>query len=105
MTSGHIEHRCFTREIDDIPIHFQFIRLPNQTFVWIGTGTPKLESLCASMPTRLVSYFVMNDVLCSTCFVRSDHLRRVPTASTHLTLSMAGFSPFNNISIFWISNN
>jgi hypothetical protein len=44
----------FSREVDDVPIHFQIIRLEKQAYVWVATGTPNMSSLHAAMPTKLV---------------------------------------------------
>ena len=49
------DHRCFSIEVNDIPLHFQFILLEKQCYIWVAAGQPRMGSLFVAMPTKLVS--------------------------------------------------
>ncbi|XP_042939698.1 uncharacterized protein LOC122274743 isoform X1 [Carya illinoinensis] len=47
-----LEITCFSDVFNDVPLHFQILRLPKQIYVWIGCSSAKLGNLYAAAPTR-----------------------------------------------------
>lgn len=49
------DHVCMTLEVDDIPIHFQFILLSRQCYVWVCAGPCAMKSLVSAIPAPQAS--------------------------------------------------
>ncbi|KAK1390322.1 proteasome assembly chaperone 4 [Heracleum sosnowskyi] len=47
-----VQVTCFSEVSDDLTLHFQIIRLPNQIYAWIGCNSAKFGHLYAAAPTR-----------------------------------------------------
>ena len=50
-----LHETCVTRVRDDVPIHFQVVALSKQTFVWVGCGTPRLNTLSVATAVNQAS--------------------------------------------------
>lgn len=49
---GGVQITCFSDVSDDMSLHFQIIRLPNQIYTWIGCNSAKFGHLYAAAATR-----------------------------------------------------
>lgn len=65
---NNLRETCLTKVHDDVPVHFQIITLPRQTLVWVGCGTPRLDSL--SVATKVAQ---VNAILLGLMGVRRTH--------------------------------
>ncbi|XP_031256374.1 proteasome assembly chaperone 4 [Pistacia vera] len=51
-SDSNLQITCFSDLVDDVTLHFQIIRFPNQIYAWIGCNSAKFGRLYAAAPTR-----------------------------------------------------
>ncbi|XP_044487672.1 proteasome assembly chaperone 4 [Mangifera indica] len=50
-SDNSLQITCFSDFVDDVTLHFQIIRFPNQIYAWIGCNSAKFGRLYAAAPT------------------------------------------------------
>ncbi|KAJ0036032.1 hypothetical protein Pint_24234 [Pistacia integerrima] len=62
-SDSNLQITCFSDLVDDVTLHFQIIRFPNQIYAWIGCNSAKFGRLYAAAPTRPVSLLTPNNTV------------------------------------------
>ncbi|KAG6668315.1 proteasome assembly chaperone 4 isoform X2 [Carya illinoinensis] len=91
-----LEITCFSDVFNDVPLHFQILRLPKQIYVWIGCSSAKLGNLYAAAPTRPKDTVSVTSILGGTSDNAGTGIARRLVLKTGLNVILASNIPKNS---------